>query len=137
MKKGAIILLIVASMVWPVIDAIRNFREAVTFYSSQPKQLLFVLAIVSSSGLVGIVFYCLSPSGQRRAKLCALGGLAAFLATLLGYWLFQLVPMMLLTPPAPTEVLMVSLAFMFFGALAGGVWYEFFHVRKTGRTRFL
>ena len=83
-----------------------------------------------------ILFYRLSPSSQRRAKLFALGGVAIFLTTFLGYWLIRLVPL-LPTLAASTGVLFLLLPLIFVGALASGFWYELFHVLKTGRTRFL
>ena len=138
MKRITTVLLIAAFVVWAVFDAIHEFRanDAAAFYSSRPERLLYVLAIAVFGGLVAIVFYRLSPGGQRRAKLFALGGVATFLTTFLGYMLFRSLP---LSPmlAVPAGVLLLLLPLIFVGALASGFWYEFFHVLKSGRTRFL
>ncbi len=138
MKRIATALLIAAFIVWAIVDAVHEFRanETAKFYSSHPERLLYVLAIAVVGGVVAILFYRLSPSSQRRAKLFALGGVAIFLTTFLGYWLIRLVPQ-LPTLAASTGVLFLLLPLIFVGALASGFWYEFFHVLKTGRTRFL
>ena len=81
MKRNATALLIAAFIVWAIVDAVHEFRanETAKFYSSHPERLLCVLAIAVVGGVVAILFYRLSPSSQRRAKLFALGGVAIFL----------------------------------------------------------
>jgi len=138
MKRIVTVLLIAAFIVWAIWDAMHEFRanEKAKFYSSRPEHFLYVLGIAVFGGVVAVVFYRLSPSGQRRAKLFALGGVAAFLTTVLAYWLFRLLPLSSMLG-ASTGVLLLLLPLFFVGALASGFWYEFFHVLKTGRTRFL
>ena len=138
MKRMPTILLIAAFVIWAVSDAIHEFRanDTAAFYSSRPERLLYVLAIAVFGGLVAIVFYRLSPGGQRRAKLLALGSVATFLTTFLGYMLFRSLPLSS-TLAVPAGVLLLLFPLIFVGALASGFWYEFFHVLKSGRTRFL
>src|SRR5437773_12106075 len=121
MKRIATVLLIAAFVVWAVFDAIREFRanDTAAFYSSHPERLLYVLAIAVFGGLVAIVFYRLSPGGQRRAKLCALGGVATVLTTFLGYMLFRSLPLSSMLA-VPAGVLLLLLPLIFVGALASG-----------------
>src|SRR5438128_4430283 len=125
MKRVASILLSAAFMAWAIVDEIREFRANRTaeFYSSHPQRLLYVLAIAVFVGVVAILFYRLSPGGQRRTKLFALGGVAVFLTTFLGYMLFRLLPLSSLLAE-PTGVLLLSLPLIFLGALGSGFWYE-------------
>ena len=136
MKRIVPTLLIMAFIVWAILDAVHEFRanETAKFYSSHPERLLYVLAIAVFGGVVAALFYRLSQSGQRRAKLFALGGVAVFLTTFFGYWLLRLLP---LSATFGTGVSLLLLSLFFVAALALGFWYEFFHVLKTGRTRFL
>jgi H+/Cl- antiporter ClcA len=75
MKRIVTTLLIAAFIVLAIVDAVHEFRsnETAKFYSSHPERLLYVLAIAVFGGVVAVLFYQLSPSGQRRAKLFALG----------------------------------------------------------------
>ena len=136
MKRIVTTLLIVLFIVWAVVDAVHEFRanETAKFYSSHPERLLFVLAIAVFGGVVAALFYRLSPSGQRRAKLLAIGAVAVFLTMFFAYWLFRLLP---LSSVFGTGVLLLLFPLLFVAALASGFWYEFFQVMKTGRTRFL
>ena len=138
MKKVATTLLIAALIVWAIVDEIREFRanDTTEYYSSQPQRLLYVLGITILGAVVAVVFYWLSPQAQRRARLFALGGAAFFLTTFLGYMLFQLLTLSSLFA-SPVGVALLCLALLFVGALASGFWYEFFHVLKRGKTRFL
>src|SRR5437016_1029488 len=92
MKRVATSLLIAAFFVWAIVEAICEFRANGTaeYYSSQPQRLLYVLGITIVGAIVAVIFYRLSPRGQRRAKLLALGSVASFLTTFLGYMLFKL-----------------------------------------------
>jgi hypothetical protein len=138
MKKVATTLLIAAFIVWAIVDEIREFRanDTAEYYSSHPQRLLYVLGITILGAVVAVVFYRLSPQAQRRARLFALGGVAFFLTTFLGYMLFQLLPLSSLLA-SPVGVALLCLPLLFVGALASGFWYEFFHVLKRGQTRFL
>jgi hypothetical protein len=136
MKRIVTTLLIAAFIVWAIVDAVHEFRinDTAKFYSSHPGRLLYVLAIAAFGGVVVVLFYRLSPSGQRGAKLLALSGVATFLTVFVAYWLFRLLPLSSIRD-ASTGVSLVPLVFV--GGLASGFWYEFFCVLKTGRTRFL
>jgi len=135
-KRIVTTLLVTAFIVWAIVDAIHEFRtnDTAKFYSSHPGRLLYVLAVAAFGGVVAVYFYRLSPSGQRGAKILALGGVATFLTVFVAYWLFRLLPLPS-TPGVSTGVLLLPLVLV--GGLASGFWYEFFCVLKTGRTRFL
>jgi hypothetical protein len=136
MKRTLVILLIAAFTVSAIVDAQRTFGEAVTFYGAHPTRLLQVLGITVVGGLLALAFYRMSTVGRRRAKLLAVGGMAMLLTVFLGNYLLQLLPLSS-TQGSPAALLFLALPLGIFGALAAGCWYEFFHVLRTGRTRFL
>jgi hypothetical protein len=81
----------------------------------------------------------LSPRAKRGVKLLALGSVALELSLVLGYVLLSLIPMLLsvaetgaLTLAAGLLLVVAALA-----ALVAMLWYDFFHLFKTGRSRFL
>jgi len=138
MKKVVTTLLIAAFILWAIVDEVREFRanDTAEFYSSHPQRLLYVLGITIVGTIVAVIFYRLSPRGQRSAKLFALGSVAFFFTMFLGYMLFRLLPLSSLLA-SPVGVALLCLPLIFVGALASGFWYEFFHILKRGQTRFL
>lgn len=123
-------------------DSIHDFyaNNTVEFFASRPQRLWYVFAITAVGAVLTFLFSRLSPASQLRAKLIALGGLAGTMSALLGYWGYLVLRMALALPPTDggqlfTATLLFALAMV--GALNSWLWYEFYHLLKHGRTRFI
>jgi hypothetical protein len=134
MKRTAATLLIIAFVVWAIVDEIREFRanDVAGFYSSHPERLLYVLAITVLGGIVAVAFYRLSPRSQRQAKLFALGGFALFMTSFLGYMLFRLLP--LVFPLAALGI--VAFVLGLYTAWMNGAFRRCPHCGKVGSWRY-
>jgi hypothetical protein len=131
MKKLGVIILFVAFAIFAVVDTIHDFRtnDPIHYFSEQPLRLLLVAAIAITGGLVTFVFFRLSPSWQRRAKLLALGLAASFLAAFTGYMLFVLARCLSFFGIANSPLYFILMP-VYFGIIDALLWYIFYRVYR-------
>ena len=109
--------------------------QGLRYYLSEPKRLLYVLALALAGGMVAWVISRLSPQAQRGLKLSALGLFALALTTFLGLFVFYSIR--LSDAITSSAIGWVVAALAMFGGLATVFWCEFWRVWKTGSTKFL
>jgi len=127
MKRLVGIILVVAFAVFAIADTVREFiaNDTIHYFSTQPYQLLLVVAMGIAGGLVTFGFSVLSPRSQRRAKLVALGSGGGFVILAGGYFAFQFAGLPAeLHSTIPRHMPLVLLVCS--AALAGLLWFEFY-----------
>jgi hypothetical protein len=131
MKKPGVIILLVAFAIFAVVDIIHDFRtnDPIQYFSQQPLRLLLVAAIAIAGGLAAFVFFRLSPSWQRRAKLLALGLAASFTATFTGYMLYILVRCCSFFGVTNSPLYFIFMP-VYFGIIDAVLWYVFYRVYR-------
>jgi hypothetical protein len=141
MKRTAVKLLIAAYLVLMAVGAAYEFRaiKAADYYSSRPERVVYALALTVLVGAAIFLYSRLPARAQRNAKLLALGNVAVFLSIFSGYMLFEVIRVASSGYVALVDGYFALFALLpvFWAALAAMFWYEFYHVLKRGKTRFL
>src|SRR5258706_528759 len=135
MKKWSTIIAVVFVAGW--IEA-RDFfaNETIQYFSSEPRRLLYVIAIAMVGGVAALAIDRLSPSAKRRGRLLAWGGAACAVTTFIGYMAFQLVCLSsFLSEFGGSHWLQLVLYFFLMSVIAAYLWFEFYNVLRIGVSR--
>ena len=131
MKRWSIIIAAALVAAWLVVDSVRDFPEAIRYFSSQPHELFYVAGIAVLGGLAALGYDRLSPRTQRQFRVFAWGAAASTLTAFVGYFAFRLVSLSSLVVESGGTG-WVLLALLLFGGIAAYLWFEFYRALKTG-----
>ncbi|MEI7732532.1 MAG: hypothetical protein WCO56_23375 [Verrucomicrobiota bacterium] len=131
MNKWSIIIAAVLVAVWLIVTTVRDFADAVRHFSSQPRDLLYVLAIAMLGGFAALGFTRLSPRMQRHVRVFAWGAAASTLTLFVGYFAFHLSSLSSLAVESGGSA-WVGLALLLFSGITAYLWFEFYRAWKTG-----
>jgi hypothetical protein len=135
MRRISLILGLVLITVLIIHDLYEFFvtNQGLSYFSSEPRRLLYVVLLAVSGGVVALGISRLSPGSQRTLKLAALGTFGAAIVSVLGlfaYHLARLLPMM--REAGVWGLIAAALVFLSFSVVAVLVWLEFRQVwRQT------
>lgn len=130
MKRLAIILAVALVAGWLLVDTVRDFSEAVRYFSSQPYQLLYVVGIALVGGLAALGFDQLSARTQRQVRVFAWGAAASTVTAFVGCFalgLASLSPLVVESDGGHRALL----ALLLFAGIAAYLWFEFYRALKT------
>ena len=109
--------------------------EGMRYYTSEPRRLLYVVCLALGGGLVALLLSRLSPQLQRGLKLSAIGLLGSAFTIFVGLFAFfglRVTELLTLKDAA-----LMATGFVAFGGMAAYFWFEFIHLWRTGKTRFM
>jgi hypothetical protein len=116
---------------WLLADTLRDFSEAVRYFSSQPHALLYVVAIALVGGLAALGFDRLSACAQRQVRVFAWGAAASAVTVFVGYFAFRSASLSSVIVESGGSH-WVWLALLLFAGIAAYLWFEFYRAMKTG-----
>jgi len=131
MKRWSIIIAASVVAVWLISSTVRDLSDAVQHFSSQPRDLLYVLVIAVLGGFAALGFTRLSPRTQRHVRIFAWGAAATTLTLFVGYFAFRLASLSSLVVESGGSP-WVALALLLFSGIAAYLWFEFYRAWKTG-----
>ena len=135
MRKISLILglaLLAVLTVWEAYDFLVT-NDGVGYFTSNPRRLLYVVAIGVGGGLLALAFSRVSPVTRRALRLAALGGFAACVTAFLAVFATRLASF----APMVTESGMwgwVVAALASLSVVAVLVWLEFYLVWRRHET---
>ena len=131
MKRWSILIGAALVAVWLIATTLRDFSDAARHFSSQPRDLLYVLPVAILGGLAALGFSRLSTRTQRHVRVFAWGAAASTLTLFLGYFAFRLASVFSLVVESGGSA-WSGMALLLFAGIAGYLWFEFYRSWKTG-----
>ena len=99
-------------------------NAGVSYFSSEPRRLLYVVLLGVAGGIVALMIGRHSPGSQRNLKLTVLGGFAVFLTGFLGLFAYHLTVVAHMVTKAGMWG-WVTASIVSFATVTAVVWLEF------------
>ena len=131
MKRWSALLVIIVIVVWMLFNTIHDFfaNDTIQYFSTEPRRLLYVVAIGIIGGLLTWCFERLSSRSKRRVRIFSLGVAAVTLTAFAGYFTFCALSLASFIIESGGTVWVLFVPLFIFG-FAAYFWLEFYRACK-------